>query len=51
MTEKITISVLLDQETVERVKEMQKRTGIFSRSAFLREVIEKGLKAVEKKQK
>ena len=49
MTDKITISVLLDPEVVEQVKELQRTSGVFSRSALLREVIDKGLKAVEKK--
>lgn len=49
MTEKITVSVLLDPEVYEQVKELQSKSGVFSRSALLREAIEKGLKVVEKK--
>ncbi len=49
MTEKITVSVLLDPQVHDKVTELQKQSGVFSRSALLREIIEKGLKAVEKK--
>ncbi len=49
MTDKITVSVLLDPKVYDKVTELQKQTGVFSRSAILREAIEKGLKAVEKK--
>lgn len=49
MTDKKTISVLLDQEIVEQLTELQKKYEIFSRSALLREIIENGLKEIEKK--
>jgi metal-responsive CopG/Arc/MetJ family transcriptional regulator len=48
MTDKITISVLLDPKVYDQVKELQKQTGIFSRSALLRKVIDVGLKEVSK---
>jgi metal-responsive CopG/Arc/MetJ family transcriptional regulator len=47
MTEKITVSVLLDQETLDELRRLQSKYEVFSRSALLREVIEKGLKSVE----
>jgi len=47
MTEKITVSVLIDPETMVKITEIQKEQGIFSRSKLLRDVIEKGLKSLE----
>lgn len=49
MTDKITVSVLLDPEVIEQIKILQKKYDMFSRSALLRELIEKGLKQLEKK--
>lgn len=46
MTDKKTISVLLDPEVVEQLKELQKKYEIFSRSQLLREIIEEGLKTI-----
>lgn len=43
MTDMKNVSVLLDQETLDKVIEMQKKHGIFSRSEMLRKVIQKGL--------
>lgn len=48
MTEKITVSVLLEPATHQTIIDLQKKHGIFSRSALLRDVIDKGLKAVDK---
>jgi metal-responsive CopG/Arc/MetJ family transcriptional regulator len=49
MTDKITVSVLLDQEVLDQLTELQKKYEVFSRSKLLREVIEKGLTVLEKK--
>lgn len=46
MTDKITVSVLLDQETLDELKRLQKKYDIFSRSRMLREIIEEGLKQI-----
>jgi metal-responsive CopG/Arc/MetJ family transcriptional regulator len=48
MTDKITVSVLLDPEVLEQLTELQKKYEVFSRSKLLREVIEKGLATLEK---
>jgi metal-responsive CopG/Arc/MetJ family transcriptional regulator len=48
MTDKVTVSVLIEPETLEKLTELQKQHGIFSRSKLLREVIDKGLKVAEK---
>ena len=48
MTEKKTVSVLLDPETLDEIRELQKKTDTFSRSEFLRDVIERGLKSKRK---
>jgi metal-responsive CopG/Arc/MetJ family transcriptional regulator len=49
MTDKITVSVLLDPEVLEELTRLQKKYDIFSRSRLLRELIEEGLKTLEKK--
>lgn len=49
MTDKITVSVLLDQETLDKVTALQKEREIFSRSAMLREIVEKGILEAAKK--
>lgn len=49
MTDKVTVSVLLDPEVLEQVIELQKKYEIFSRSQFLRDCIDKGLKELKKK--
>ena len=48
MTEKKTVSVLLDPETLDEIRELQKKTNTFSRSELLRDVIERGLKSKRK---
>lgn len=48
MTDKVTVSVLIEPETLDKLVDLQKESGIFSRSKLLREVIEKGLKVVGK---
>ena len=48
MTEKKSVSVLLDPETIVEIKELQKKTDTFSRSELLRDIIEKGLKSKRK---
>ena len=48
MTEKKTVSVLLDPETLDEIRELQKKTNTFSRSELLRDVIERGLKLKRK---
>lgn len=50
MTDKITVSVLLDPEVIEELTELQQKYAIFSRSKLLRELIEEGLKVIDKKQ-
>lgn len=47
MTDKISVSVLLDPETLEVVTQLQKEKEIFSRSALLRDLIVKGLQEIE----
>lgn len=49
MTDKVSISVLLDQETLDKVIDLQKKKGIFSRSKMLRIIIEKGLLVSDEK--
>lgn len=48
MTDKITVSVLLDPEVLEELTRLQSKYAVFSRSKLLREVIEKGMKSIEK---
>ena len=48
MTEKVSVSVLLDPETLDEIRELQKKTNTFSRSELLRDVIERGLKLKRK---
>jgi metal-responsive CopG/Arc/MetJ family transcriptional regulator len=48
MTDKITVSVLLDPEVLEELKKLQKKYDVFSRSKLLREIIEEGLKTIHK---
>jgi len=48
MTDMKTVSVLLDQETYDKVVQIQKDTNTFSRSNVLRDLVKKGLKANEK---
>ena len=50
MTDKVTVSVLLDQDVLEQLTELQKKYEIFSRSKMLREIIENGLKEIEKQE-
>ena len=38
-----TLSIVLDQETLDQIKAMQLKKGIFSRSQLIRELISKGL--------
>lgn len=48
MTKKITISVPLDKEVVDELTRLQSKYAVFSRSKLLRDVIDKGLKKIEK---
>lgn len=48
MTDKITVSVLLDPEVLEELKKLQKKYDVFSRSKLLRDIIEEGLKTIHK---
>lgn len=43
MTKKKIVSVVLDDETLKKVKELQKKDEVFSLSRMLRELITKGL--------
>jgi metal-responsive CopG/Arc/MetJ family transcriptional regulator len=47
MTDKKTISVLLEPEVVEELTKLQSKYEVFSRSKLLREIIKHGLKAAE----
>jgi metal-responsive CopG/Arc/MetJ family transcriptional regulator len=49
MTDKITVSVLLDPEVLEELTKLQSKYKVFSRSKLLRQIIEEGLKTLEKK--
>lgn len=49
MTDKITVSVLLDPEVLEELTNLQKKYEVFSRSKLLRQIIEEGIKTLEKK--
>lgn len=42
-TDMITVSALLDKEVLDRITELQRKSGIFSRAKILREIIERGL--------
>lgn len=48
MTDKITVSVLLEPEILEELTKLQSKYAIFSRSRLLREIIEEGLKSMDK---
>lgn len=48
MTKKITISVPLDKEVLDELTTLQSKYAVFSRSQLLRDLIEKGLKVLEK---
>jgi predicted DNA-binding protein len=49
MTDKITVSVLLDPEVLEQLVELQSKYKMFSRSKLLREIINKGINEMENK--
>ncbi|CDQ22615.1 ribbon-helix-helix protein, CopG family [Halobacillus karajensis] len=49
MTEMKNVSVLLDEETVEKIIHLQKKTGTFSRSSLLRDLIKRGLEMENEK--
>ena len=49
MTDMINVSVLLDQEVLDELTRLQKKYEIFSRSKLLRQIIQEGLKELEKK--
>ncbi|WP_374187481.1 hypothetical protein ACEPPU_24335 [Priestia aryabhattai] len=51
MTDKKIVSVVMDHEVMEQVTELQKQTGVFSRSAMLHELICKGLEVLELEKK
>lgn len=51
MTDKITVSVLLDPEVIEELTKLQKKYEVFSRSKLLRDIIHEGLKTIEKEVK
>ncbi|WP_154657908.1 ribbon-helix-helix protein, CopG family [Fictibacillus gelatini] len=46
--EKRMVSILVEQDTYDKITEIQKETGIFSRSKLLRDLIDRGLKTLEK---
>jgi metal-responsive CopG/Arc/MetJ family transcriptional regulator len=48
MTEKVSVSVLLEQDTYNTITDLQKKHGVFSRSALLRDIIDKGLGVVDR---
>lgn len=47
MTEMTTVSVLLEDETLDKIIQLQKDTNNFSRSDVLRILIKKGLEQLE----
>ncbi|NMH68575.1 hypothetical protein [Rossellomorea vietnamensis] len=47
MTDKITISILLEPEVFQQITEMQKEKGVFSRSELIRRIIDAGIKKVK----
>lgn len=48
-TKQVPISIIMEQETLDKITDIQKKTGIFSRSKVLREIINAGLKSVDEK--
>ena len=48
MTEMKNVSVLLDEETLAKVTDLQKKTDTFSKSKMLRDLITKGLESNKK---
>lgn len=46
--EKKTVSILVEQDTFEKLTQLQKETGVFSRSKLLRDIIDKGLEVYKK---
>lgn len=44
----VNLSVVLEVETLEKIKELQLQKGILSRSELIRKLIDKGLEQVEK---
>jgi metal-responsive CopG/Arc/MetJ family transcriptional regulator len=48
LTEKISVSVLLEHDTYNTITDLQKKHGVFSRSALLRDIIDKGLGVVDR---
>jgi metal-responsive CopG/Arc/MetJ family transcriptional regulator len=47
MTDKKVISILLEPDVLDRIKEMQKQKGIFSRSELIRRIIDAGMRSVK----
>jgi len=47
MTDKKIVSVVMDHDVMQQVTELQKKTGVFSRSALLHDLICKGLTVLE----
>jgi len=49
MSEKMkNLSIVLDQKTLDRIIDLQKENGIFSRSGMIRKIVDKGIKEIEK---
>lgn len=44
----ITTSIVIEQETLNRIKELQQEKGVFSRSEMIRRLIDIGLKEIGK---
>jgi len=42
------LSIVLDQETLDRIVKLQKKNDIFSRSSMIRTIVKKGIKEIEK---
>lgn len=47
MTDKITVSILLDPEVYERIRKIQAEKQIFSRSELIRQIVDLGLKKLK----
>lgn len=47
MTDKVTVSILIDPDVYEKIKKLQSDKQIFSRSELIRQIIDAGLKKIK----
>jgi metal-responsive CopG/Arc/MetJ family transcriptional regulator len=47
MTDKVTVSILLDPEVYKQIRQLQKDKDVFSRSELIRQIIDAGLKKIK----